>query len=222
MDEVFNWFRRHVHGEIAVVTGAPMLFGMAVLVVGAMLFFMIRAHFSQQIRALEATIGHKQSLLDEYKDKLQGATPLEVQQKIAGLEEQIAALDRRVNRPHRRLAMQASSEIGRMVRECIFSADPAAQFWVIINSSPDTDSSRYCAQISKCLADAGIMVGGQMGPGRHDEGEYGITFYCSDFDANPRFMKLSQIFESVGLTVTRRADPNSPEQTYIFITPDED
>jgi len=222
MDALFNWFRGHIHGELATVNGAPMLFIMAVALASAVMFFLIRAHFKQEISALKATVGHKQSLLDEYRDRLKGQTPIEVAKEITNLKDTITTLQNQVNRPQRRISSDQidtfKSEIAKCRENNLFP-----QNWrMSISTTPDTETARFGVQIWKLFQDISCPCLFNA-VGIHGEGERGIIFYTpKDVDRDANLQAVADIFEKMGLKFIWTQDPGSPAGQYLFIAPDAD
>lgn len=218
MDDAFNWVRGHFHGEWMIVTGAPMLFSMSVLILSALACVLIRWFYLERMSALKATVDQKQSLLDEYKDRLSGQTPMEVAVEMANLKSTIAQLEKKVSRPQRRLSEDQKAKMA------VFLDDHPEfkRFWFSISSTPDTESSRYCIEIYKYLISCGIQSQYNP-PGHHDEGEYGITFYMPKENREGSvYDKMAKVFEKSGLKPSLGVDTFRPSASYIFVSPEED
>lgn len=81
----------HLKAEWALVMGAPVVFMLAVLGASALLYFVVRGHFSERLETQTARIGFLGDQLAEYKTRLSGASPAEAAQEIAALKDDLSA-----------------------------------------------------------------------------------------------------------------------------------
>lgn len=190
-----SWWQTNAKAEWAVVMGAPVAFLFALAIILVPMFLWIRAHYRERIEALRATIEHKQSQLDEYKDRLHG-TPLEVAKEIIDLQTAVERLKGRVERPQRRL----SDEQAAAMREVLVAAQDEDKLTaVFIGYAPETESSRYSSQLAQFFHDQKIHV--QKGLGQHDEGEVGLVLYLPYGVTEPvgRAKTLATALQSAGI-----------------------
>jgi uncharacterized coiled-coil protein SlyX len=98
--------------EWAVISQAPVTFLSAAVMVGFLVWLALRSAFELRIANLESTIKLKDETLDNYRAKLDGATPEEAQKRIAAMERQIQALHdpRRLNEDQEATLAQALRE----------------------------------------------------------------------------------------------------------------
>ena len=142
---------------------------------------------------------------------------MQVATEIAQLKLDIDALTEQLNRPQRRLTADQAQKLA----ESINGEELLAGYYVSVGSTVDTDSSRLCRQLWNIISSTHMTC--QMNrQGAHDEGENGIIFYYPDgVEPDPRFEKVAEIFEGIGLSITRSSDKLNPSVCYIFITPDQ-
>jgi hypothetical protein len=85
---MFEQFVQYVLGEVRLIAEAPLVFGAAVLFLGAMIWVALRWRYS-------GIIEHSNRIIALYKARLNGATPDQAKAKIDSLEGQVASLKNR-------------------------------------------------------------------------------------------------------------------------------
>ena len=88
MDPLWDKFLREWH----VIKQAPMSFGVAVAVAVLVIWGVFSWNYSGRLETKEATIEYQRTLIDDYRQKLQGASPDQAAGKIENLEREVAAL----------------------------------------------------------------------------------------------------------------------------------
>jgi len=214
MDEIISAIEKHFGKEWATVTGAPLIFLFACAVIGVLIYWALDKHHSERTETLNATIGQKQSLIDEYKDRLNGATPLEVAKEIVDLKSTISTLNAKINRPQRKLTKEQKERLIDLTRERL-----GPSFSYVISTTPDTESNRYAKEIFKAFKDGGSIF--QFSLGSHDEGESGLIIYAPDPVTDVNFNKLYDVLTEAGISFSRAVDEHNPDQCYIFVTPED-
>src|SRR5262249_9092314 len=85
---MFDQFIQYVLGEVRLIAEAPLVFGAAVLFLGAIIWAVLRWRYS-------AMIGHRNGIIALYKARLDGATPDQAKAKMDSLEGQVLSLKNR-------------------------------------------------------------------------------------------------------------------------------
>ena len=85
---MFEQFVQYVLGEVRLIAEAPLVFGAAVLFLGAIIWVALRWRYS-------GIIEHRNRIIALYKARLNGATPDQAKAKIDSLEGQVASLKNR-------------------------------------------------------------------------------------------------------------------------------
>ena len=85
---MFEQFVQYVLGEVRLIAGAPLVFGAAVLFLGAIIWAALRWRYSSLIE-------HRNHIIALYKARLNGATPDQAKAKIDSLEGQVVSLKNR-------------------------------------------------------------------------------------------------------------------------------
>ena len=85
---MFEQFIRYVLSEIRLIAEAPLVFGAAVLFLGAIIWAALRWRYS-------SIIEHRNDIIALYKARLNGATPDQAKAKIDSLEGQVVSLKNR-------------------------------------------------------------------------------------------------------------------------------
>ena len=85
---MFQQFVQYVLGEVRLVAQAPLVFGAAVLFLGAIIWAALRWRYS-------AIIKHRNHIITLYKARLGGATPDQAKSKMDSLEGQVVSLKNR-------------------------------------------------------------------------------------------------------------------------------
>jgi hypothetical protein len=85
---MFEQFVQYVLGEVRVIAEAPLVFGAAVLFLGAIIWAALRWRYSGIIR-------HRNGIIGLYKARLDGATPDQAKAKMDSLEGQVHSLKNR-------------------------------------------------------------------------------------------------------------------------------
>lgn len=99
MDELGSWFAH----ELEMISQAPVFFLTAVAAVGFAIWKVIEWHFQTRLENAASTNKLLEDRLQDYKDKLSGATPEEARARMDALEARIEALGpRRIDGNHRR------------------------------------------------------------------------------------------------------------------------
>lgn len=89
--EFFSYLSR----EWTVVSGAPLIFMSGWAIVAALCFAAMKLFDSGRKAALEERLRLKDDQLNDYKEKLAGASPEEARQRIAALEQRLDSLEPR-------------------------------------------------------------------------------------------------------------------------------
>ena len=85
---MFEQFVRYILGELHLIVGAPLVFGAAVLLLGAIIWAALRWRYSRGIE-------RRNHIIALYKARLNGATPDQAKAKIDSLEGQVVSLKNR-------------------------------------------------------------------------------------------------------------------------------
>jgi hypothetical protein len=85
---MFEQFIQYVLGELRLIADAPLVFGAAVLFLGAIIWAALRWRYSSLIE-------HRNRIIALYKARLNGATPDQAKAKIDSLEGQVVSLKNR-------------------------------------------------------------------------------------------------------------------------------
>lgn len=85
---MFEQFLRYVLGEVRLIAEAPLIFGTAVLLLGAIVWTALRWRYSSMIQ-------RRNDIIALYKARLNGATPDQAKAKIDSLEGQVVSLKNR-------------------------------------------------------------------------------------------------------------------------------
>jgi len=85
---MFEQFIQYVLGELRLIADAPLVFGAAVLFLGAIICAALRWRYSSLIE-------HRNRIIALYKARLNGATPDQAKAKIDSLEGQVVSLKNR-------------------------------------------------------------------------------------------------------------------------------
>ena len=85
---MFEQFIQYALGELRLIADAPLVFGAAVLFLGAIIWAALRWRYSSLIE-------HRNRIIALYKARLNGATPDQAKAKIDSLEGQVVSLKNR-------------------------------------------------------------------------------------------------------------------------------
>ncbi len=85
---MFEQFVRYVLSEVRLIAEAPLVFGAAILFLGAIIWAALRWRYSRIIK-------HRNRVIALYKARLNGATPDQAKAKIDSLEGQVVSLKNR-------------------------------------------------------------------------------------------------------------------------------
>ena len=85
---MFEQLVQYVLGEVRVIADAPLVFGAAVLFLGAIIWAALRWRYSSMIE-------HRNRIIALYKARLEGATPDQAKAKMDSLEGQVVSLKNR-------------------------------------------------------------------------------------------------------------------------------
>ncbi|MGA7682965.1 MAG: hypothetical protein WCA54_22560, partial [Pseudolabrys sp.] len=85
---MFEQFVQYILGELHLIVEAPLVFGAAVLLLGAIIWAALRWRYSRGIE-------RRNHIIALYKARLNGATPDQAKAKIDSLEGQVVSLKNR-------------------------------------------------------------------------------------------------------------------------------
>ena len=104
-----DWIIQRFVAEAAVIGAAPMTFTLAAIVIGWLIYLFLRSQFATRLDNAASTIALREAQLDDYKQKLSGATPDEAKARIDALETQVNRL------APRRLGAEGVAALSRAV-----------------------------------------------------------------------------------------------------------
>ncbi len=128
----------------AVVTAAPIPFAIAVVIVGAVIWFAIGWSYSGVLNSKNAQIELQDRQLADYRDKLGGATPTEAKARIDALEKRLASIE-----PRRLSDAQRSTLIANL------RLASGTSYSIAIVSEASGDSPQFAADLSGAFRAAG-------------------------------------------------------------------
>lgn len=194
---------------------APVIYIISVAAIGFVIWLFVKAHFAQQINAMTATIAHKDSVLTDYRDRLNGATPVEVATEIVNLKSEIASLRNKVARPQRIITSEQKARITTLA-----ASSGLAGHQLFVCATPDTESNRYAKQIVSALKEAGIECQ-YTAMGTHDDGESGVIMYSPENPVDFLFPKVGEIFTEAAIPFVNAVGEKELNFHYIFVCPEE-
>lgn len=122
----------------------------APFIVAALLAIFVTAlFFRERIEAKDATIEHKDSVIDDYKEKLSGATPDQARQQIEILRAQVERLSRQ-----RSLTPDQKK---KLTEAAVGKSFPGSQIEIIYVPTAH-ETMVFATEIAKALQDAGWPV----------------------------------------------------------------
>jgi len=151
VEEVGKW----IAGEGRVILQAPVSFLVSVALVGVAIFLILKAFFKERISVLDARLSHAQELADDYKNKLQGATPDEAAGAIRELQDRVRAIEpRRLTNDQRQRMREV---LGRLSGSTI----------EVVHDGACPDANGYSMAFAHLLGEMGWRVSTPMviGPG---------------------------------------------------------
>ena len=86
-------FITYLAGEAKAIAQAPVTFISLALVIGLMMYFLVRHQFADRIASMESRLQLKDDRISDYEGKLKGASPDEAAATIADLQRRLAALE---------------------------------------------------------------------------------------------------------------------------------
>jgi hypothetical protein len=135
---------KYVVGELSTIVHAPGVFVTAVLALGAAVWWAMDWRYAGVIANRDSEISSLRTQRDEYKEKLQGATPSEAKARIDSLEAQVAALAPRRLTNDQRARLAASLKL------------PSGMTYTIaLIAEASGDSPQFEADLSASFRDAG-------------------------------------------------------------------
>jgi hypothetical protein len=137
------------------IAGAPVIFIMAILIVGATIWAVLRWAYGAQVQNKDALIALQVAQLNDYKDKLSGASPEQAKARIDALETQIKQLA-----PRSLDEVQTSSLVAAVARVGAHSID-------VMCDMACSDGKKFAGQLGHAFKNAGWAVRYPMlgGPG---------------------------------------------------------
>jgi hypothetical protein len=216
MDIFLQWIVDHAAAEMGVIAGAPISFALVMIVIWLVAYFFIKRDFAGRIESHEtrattqqAHIDQKTALADEYRERMDGATPKEVQEEISSLKAQVAKLsakpsDREIS--HWQLGAFGVAVAELQARE---GSIVTHQCGFVSAAGGDPESRRYARKILKMFERAQLVVGdGPPADPERDDRE--IIVIHSD---NPRATQMANEYVALFIAaeipaVARVAEPD--------------
>jgi hypothetical protein len=104
---MLDTFVKYVAKEWRLISETPFSFGIAVLVLGTLIFFGLRWRYAGVIDGKDSEISLQDRQLRDYKDRLDGASPKQAEELIQSLEARLAVLEpRKLTVDKRRILME--------------------------------------------------------------------------------------------------------------------
>jgi len=185
---MFEEFVQYALGQVRLIAEAPLVFGAAVLFLGAIIWAALRWRYS-------AVIKHRNHIIALYKARLGGATPDQAKAKMDSLEGQVVSLK---NREWPKLTPAAVADLERIL---------ASEKTRVISILPQDRDSVFLA---RDLVDAFKRIGwtAKRGTGMTDIPD-GLTVWPEDDVARAICNALTM---ATGALVTIRDDQNLKDQ----------
>jgi hypothetical protein len=167
MDQII----KYVVGEIRVIAGAPATFVTALLVLAVAIWWAMDWKYSGIIVNRDSEITLYKSQRDDYKDKLNGATPDQAKKQLEDLQRRVDILAKHID-PR---SLTADQE--RVLKQVATVAREAGNVIHISGDVACTDCSIYGNEFARILDDAGwkVITGISMGPNRHPPTGLGLS-----------------------------------------------
>lgn len=213
-----QWWQDNASTQAQAVMAAPIPFLLAVGVVGVIIFWVVRAHYKERIETLDDTIAQKQSVIDDYKDKLGGGSPGDIASLVADLRGSVENIERMVNAPQRRLEGPSRVLFVTLLRD----AEALRGFRILVGYSTDRESARYAKSIYDAIMEASVPA--MMDVGRHDEGERGLILYLpASGERSEQAAALSDVLTNAGIAFTEASDRGMHRGScYLHVAPEYD
>ena len=213
-------FITYVLKEARIIRRASLIFATAILVVAGVLFYGIWQamdwRYSGIIANINAELSSAKAVRDEYKDKLQGATPDQAKARIDDLEARVRRLEPRTISPEQR----------RQIEKFVQMPTGSQYVMVIEADMQCTDCNQYSIDFDAILADAHWRherIGSML---RHAASPKGVAIVTPDPSAPlPEAVALANGLTAAGipfdLTKGAELDPNGRGQLVagLLITP---
>ncbi len=144
------------------IKGAPVSFGFASLliavVVGTIGFLIAQWHYSEQIAVQSEHISEQKDVIDDYRNRLQGASPSEAEKEIAALRTQIGDLTNRLGKWTATMPDRHMTDPGKSAFfESILSVAPKIQN-LTVAAVGEPEARQYATEFMYVLRYAGITI----------------------------------------------------------------
>ena len=152
---MLDWIKTSLLDQSQAIAASPAVFTMAVLVTTAIAWLILRWAYSSRIDNLNDLLRLRDGQIDDYKQKLSGATPDEARARMTALEAQIEKLLPRSISPAQANSITAA-------------AASAGKFRIsVIQDMACPDAKKLSGQLAAALAAAGwdVLSGMVMGLG---------------------------------------------------------
>jgi hypothetical protein len=153
----FDWIKNSLLDQWQMIAGAPAIFIMATLIVGAAIWAVLRWAYGSMLQNKDALVALQVAQLNDYKDKLSGASPDQAKARIDALETQIKQLA-----PRSLEEVQTSSLVAAVARVGAHSID-------VMCDMACSDGKKFAGQLGHAFKNAGWevrypMLGGTENP----------------------------------------------------------
>jgi hypothetical protein len=138
---------KYVVGELSTIAHAPVAFIAAILILGTAAWWALDWRYSGIIANRDAELSSAKVQRDDYKDKLQGATPDQAKARIDALEARLANVE------PRRLNNEQRTKLIEKLR-----LPPNISYKIAIGAKASGDSLQYQADIVGSFAAAGNWI----------------------------------------------------------------
>ena len=179
----------YIAGEFAAVGEAPMLFLISMVLASGLVWKAVSWHFETRLANADSTKELLQRQIDDYKDKLSGATPDAARAKIEALEARVDALSPR--------SLPADAQ-----NAMVPFLDPfRGQLIEISSDSTSADASRLARQLQVPFNSAGwnVNLPTVMGIGRPPPSGVGLIVENTN-QLSPVQVAISNALRAAGIT----------------------
>jgi uncharacterized small protein (DUF1192 family) len=196
--------------QIGIVPSVWMPFILLLAVIGIVIWRVIDHHYKGQLSSNDSLIELRDAQLQDYKDKLSGASPDEAKAQIKTLQDEIAKLkQQRTLTPEQKEAIKG--EIG--------GVDYPGSQLSIVYPQPSLESATFADEIAETLRDAGwVQAWSDFALGQQRLRERGLTLAVDNMKKRSAMaLTLARAMERAGLQFIWLEQPslNSSARLYV-------
>lgn len=205
----FEALARAIWNQIVTAWNNPVPVIACILVAWFIIRRMTKREYEVPLANMKSLVELKEAQVQDYKDKLSGATPEEAQERVARLEEQVRALTHQ-----RHLSDEQKSALADAARSIPLGT---CRLYIVFHPS-FPEAAIFAEEIAQALRDGGWQVEAEqtVRPGRL--GKFGLNFAIPSLeDRRPEILAFGSGLDRAGLSFKWVEEPSFEWDAVLYV-----